>query len=89
MTESASLLLLGRAACALCEEFEQALRAHPAFAGLQMQHADVDESPEHLRRYGLRVPVLLDAWNELVCEGHFDAAAFAQWREEMKRSVAR
>lgn len=88
MTEATRLRLLGRAECGLCEEMEQALREHPAFAGLQLQQTDVDESPELQRRYGLRVPVLLDAWSEVVCEGHFDAAAFEQWRRESRRAAA-
>lgn len=89
MIEPSTLLLLGRAECGLCEELEQALRAHPAFAGLSLHHADVNETPESLRRYGLRVPVLLDAWNEVVCEGHFDSSAFARWREEWDCDAAR
>lgn len=86
MTDSRVLRLLGRADCGLCEELEQALREHAAFEGLQLQHADVDESPDLQRRYGLRVPVLLDAWNEVVCEGYFDAEAFDSWcREQLRR----
>lgn len=86
MTE---LRLLGREECGLCEDFEQALREHPGFAALELRREDVDAHPEWLRRYGLRVPVLLDAWNEVVCEGHFDAEAFERWLKDLQRSAAR
>lgn len=33
---------------------------------------DVDEDPALLRRYGLRVPVLIDPWGEVICEGRLD-----------------
>lgn len=89
MTEPRVLQLLGREDCGLCEEFEQALREHPAFVGLELRGADVDEHPEWLRRYGLRVPVLLDAWNEVVCEGRFDAEAFEAWCRDLARSAVR
>lgn len=79
------LLLLGRADCGLCEELEAELRAHPGFAQIELHLDEVDSQPEWQRRYGLRVPVLLDAWNEVVCEGRFDATAFEQWCEERRR----
>lgn len=65
--------LLTREGCGLCEEFEVALRAH--LPGVELVLADVDSREEWRRRYGLRVPVLLDQWNEVVAEGHFDPAA--------------
>lgn len=69
-------LLLTREGCGLCEEFEQALRAHaPA---IELTLADVDSREDWKRRYGLRIPVLLDAWNEVVGEGRFDAEDFAR-----------
>jgi hypothetical protein len=71
----ARFLLLGRPDCPLCEELYtglmQALAGRPA----EVTMADVDDRPEWQRRYGLRIPVLLDAWNEVICEGHFDAQA--------------
>jgi hypothetical protein len=79
------LLLLGREGCELCEEMEHALRAHPRFAQVVLELADVDARPEWQRRYGLRIPVLLDAWNEVVCEARFDSDAFEQWCDERTR----
>jgi len=86
MTET--LLLLARPECGLCEEMEIELRSHPAFAGVELRHAEVDSQPDWQRRYGLRVPVLLDRWNEVVCEGRFDADAFSAWRLEIARRGA-
>ncbi len=80
------VLLLGRPDCGLCEEFEAELRAHPDFTGLRLEHGDVDASPDLQRRYGLRIPVLLDAWNEVVCEGRFEAKAFEFWRRDVARA---
>ncbi|TDU25862.1 glutaredoxin-like protein DUF836 [Panacagrimonas perspica] len=82
------LLLLGRPECGLCEEMEIALRSHHAFEGVELQHADVDSQADWQRRYGLRVPVLLDRWGDVVCEGHFDTDAFSAWRLEMARRGA-
>ena len=85
-TDPQRLVLLGRPDCGLCEEFEAELRAHPDFAGLRLEHGDVDASPDWQRRYGLRIPVLLDAWNEVVCEGRFDAGSFESWSGEVRRA---
>lgn len=83
-----TLLLLGRPGCELCEEMEAALHEHPGFAGLDLRHADVDSRTDWQRRYGLRIPVLLDRWNEVVCETRFDADAFAAWCRAMARPPA-
>lgn len=85
-TDPLRLLLLGRPDCRLCEEFELELVAHPCFEGLQVDHGDVDSNAGWQRRYGLRIPVLLDAWNEVVCEGRFDAEAFETWHREARRA---
>lgn len=85
---SAALRLLGREDCGLCEEMEAALRAHPDFAGVALEICDVDADADWQRRYGLRVPVLLDAWNHTVCATHFDAQAFADWVREVRGRTA-
>jgi len=68
-------LLLGRPDCPLCEELYGGLMEALAGRPADVDTADVDSRPEWRRRYGLRIPVLLDAWNEVVCEGRFDAQA--------------
>ena len=85
MAKTEVLVLLGRPDCGLCEEMEAGVRAHPDFARVELQHADVDARPEWQRRYGLRVPVLLDRWNEVVCEARFDADAFSDWCHDVMR----
>jgi len=88
MPKTEVLLLLGRSECGLCEEMEIELRSHPGFADIELQHGDVDAQPDWQRRYGLRVPVLLDRWNEVVCETRFDADAFSAWCREIARRDA-
>lgn len=69
------LILLSRPGCDLCEEMEDQLRA--AFAGLpfELRKAAVDSNPDWRRRYGLRIPVLLDEDGERLAEGHLDEDA--------------
>ena len=69
------LTLLTREGCGLCEEFEQELRTH--FPQAELTLADVDSREDWRRRYGLRVPVLLDRWNEVVGEGRFEPGSLA------------
>jgi hypothetical protein len=68
-------VLLTRPGCGLCEEFEEALRAHdPAIV---LEHADVDSRPDWREHYGRRIPVLLDAGGSVICEGRFDPASLS------------
>jgi hypothetical protein len=70
----AVLTLLTRPGCHLCEEFRGELEA--AFPGrFEVREACVDDDPEWRRRYGLKIPVLLDAQGRLLCATRFDAAA--------------
>lgn len=68
------LLLLTRAACSLCEEFERELARLAARLPLPaIRTLDVDADPELARRYGLDVPVLL--WGSVkVCQHRLDPA---------------
>ena len=76
----AALLLLGRPGCHLCEQLAaELLTAFPALA-TQISEADVDSCEEWQRRFGLKIPVLLDATDgEPVCSTFFDADAVAEW----------
>jgi len=67
------LTLLGREGCGLCEEFESELRALGARLALPpLDWRDVDADPEHRRRYGDRIPVLL--WDDVpIATTHFDS----------------
>ena len=78
------LRLMTRSECELCEYMEMALRGHSLFANVtSLEFVDVDEHELLKRRYGLRIPVLLDAWQEVICEGRFDERAFEQWFDEL------
>jgi len=66
------LTLVTRAECGLCEELLlelQALRARYPLPELEL--ADVDADPGLLRRWGLKVPVLL-LDGTLVCQQRLD-----------------
>lgn len=65
--------LLTRDGCGLCEEFEHALRGR--YPQIRLRLEDVNSREDWRRRYGLRIPVLLDEWNEVVAEGHLDEDA--------------
>ena len=67
------LTLLTREGCGLCEEFEQEMRS--AAPQLAYTRADVDSREDWQRRWGLKIPVLLDAQGQLLCAVHFDASA--------------
>jgi hypothetical protein len=76
----AALLLLSRPGCHLCEQLAMdLLTAFPALA-TQVSEADVDSREDWQRRYGLKIPVLLDAADgEPVCSTFYDADAVAEW----------
>jgi hypothetical protein len=68
------LLLLGRPECHLCEEFRDQLEQ--AFPGrFEVRERCVDDDPEWRRRYGLKIPVLLDERGSLLCATRFDPDA--------------
>jgi len=68
------LLLLGRPDCHLCGEFRAELEQ--AFPGrFELREACVDDDPEWVRRYGLKIPVLLDEQGALLCATRFDPTA--------------
>jgi hypothetical protein len=68
------LLLLGRPECQLCEEFRDALEQ--AFPGrFEVRESCVDDDPEWQRRWGLKIPVLLDEQGTLLCATKFDPEA--------------
>ncbi len=55
------------------------ISAFPQLASL-VDMADVDSRQDWQRRYGLKIPVLLDgAEGASVCVTHFDAEAVAEW----------
>jgi hypothetical protein len=73
-TTSRTLTLLTRPDCHLCEQFRAELEQ--AFPGrFDVHERCVDDDPEWQRRWGLKIPVLLDEAGLLLCAGRFDAGA--------------
>lgn len=67
------LILLSRTDCHLCEDFLAELAAGFPQLVARLRIEDVDSREDWRRRYGLRIPVLLEAGGERICEGRFDA----------------
>ncbi|MES2885779.1 MAG: glutaredoxin family protein [Pseudomonadota bacterium] len=66
--------LLTRPGCHLCEDFEAEVLA--AFEGrLEIELVLIDHHPAWVAEYGLRIPVLLDVRDRVVCEASVDANA--------------
>lgn len=79
------LTLLGRIDCGLCEEMAFELQQWSSTRNVAFDHADVDGNPDWQRRFGLRVPVIMDTWGEVVCEARFDVQAMDGWLIECRR----
>ncbi|MBI1955214.1 MAG: glutaredoxin family protein [Acidobacteria bacterium] len=56
--DSAEVLLYTRAACHLCDEAKQQLRALQKKAPFRFQEVDIDQDPELRARYNEQVPVV-------------------------------
>jgi glutaredoxin len=78
----ATLEMLTREGCGLCDEMHEALEAlRPDLALPPLAIVDVDSDPQLKRRFGLKVPVLrLDG--VVVCFGRLDV-------QELKRLLGR
>lgn len=62
------------------------MTAFPDLAA-RVDEVDVDSREDWQRRYGLKIPVLLDAaGGESVCMTRFDAEAVAEWVRDAARS---
>lgn len=73
-----TLLLLGRPACALCEDWEDSL--HQAFAGrFHLDWRDVDRRADWRAQYGQRIPVLLDEAEQPLAVGQLDLQAVERY----------
>ncbi len=74
MNHAGSFILLTRPGCHLCEAYAEELaeRFPAVFEALILK--PVDERPEWLERYGVRIPVLL-AGDRVLGEGIFEADA--------------
>lgn len=68
--------LYTRRNCGLCDEFVDALEAHP-HAPEAVELRDVDSRAEWRARFGNDVPVLTDSGDRVICKHRFDAAGLA------------
>lgn len=68
--------LYTRAVCPLCDELLDALAGLP----LDVTKVDVDGDRDLKKRYGLRIPVLVDAEGALLVEGRLDGESLARVR---------
>lgn len=79
------LTLYGRERCHLCEEMHEDIQVWLRRAGaldqVRLDEVDVDSRPELIAAYGARVPVLVDAGGQEICDVRFDADAFCAWWE--------
>lgn len=82
------LRLIGRPGCHLCEELFEALLTEFPGEAWQIEQADVDSREDWQRRYGLKIPVLLDDDGSVVCTTFFDAEAVGDWLAQQKRRSA-
>jgi Glutaredoxin-like domain (DUF836) len=76
------LVVYTREQCPLCDELRLELQAllesrDAASAEVAVEIRNVDVDPVAMRRYGLKVPVLL-LDGEPVCHGHLDSAALTR-----------
>ena len=72
------LRLMQRHPCELCEAMHYGLATHSLAHRVDVELVDVDQDPVLKRRYGLRVPVVVDDWGEVICEARFDARALEE-----------
>ena len=77
MTEDApkiELVLYSRAGCHLCDDMLDDIEQACLGTGVSLTVVDIDSSPELVRLYGERVPVLHDGTREL-CAGRLEPGA--------------
>ena len=72
------LVLLSRPKCHLCEQMlSQAQEMLPE--NLVIEIRSVDDDPELQQEFGLRIPVLMDDEQTVLCEGRLNGARLTAW----------
>ena len=77
------MTLYTRPVCPLCDELKDRLAGLP----LAITEVDVDSERELKKRYGLRIPVLVDGAGEVLAEGRLepdDVARLRRWLAEVR-----
>lgn len=73
-----TLTVFSRAECHLCHEFLAELRQLCAGRGIEIDVVDVDTDPEYIRRYALKIPVLVGSEGE-ICHYRLDREALEEY----------
>jgi glutaredoxin len=74
---SRALTLYSRAGCHLCEVMQEELQPYMEQYRLSLQIVDIDSDDDLLRRYAVKIPVLvLDG--ETICQYRLDPGVLAQ-----------
>lgn len=72
------VLLLSRPGCGLCREMEADLDEAFGSEAYTLERADVDSRPEWRERWGLLIPVLLDASGQVLSVTRLDVEAVSK-----------
>ena len=80
MSERISLFLYGKETCHLCHDMwaDVQLLAKKNGYAIDLIWQDIEYQPELEVRYGLRIPVLTTHDEQVICEGHLNAASLLQ-----------
>lgn len=71
--------------CHLCEEAEPVVRRVAQRYGLPLEIVDMDSDDELVRRYSLRIPVVLDAADRVVAEGTIEERHLRRTVKRLRR----
>ncbi len=74
----AELRVFSRAECHLCHEFLAELEQLCAGRDVEIEVVDVDSDPEYIRRYALKIPVLVGNDGE-ICHYTLDREALEEY----------
>ncbi|TAM11248.1 MAG: glutaredoxin family protein [Nevskiaceae bacterium] len=77
MSAAVHLRILSREGCGLCHELVEALEVEFGPRAFELEWLDVDSRVEWKARWGLVVPVLLDAHDTVLSETRLDAERVA------------
>ena len=74
-----TLYLYGRETCHLCHDMWADVLVLQTQQGwiFEMVWVDIEDTPELLAQYGVRIPVLTDASGRVLCEGRVDVRQLA------------
>jgi glutaredoxin len=67
-----SVIFLTRPGCHLCDDARDVLAAISKDIGLRVEEIDIDTDDELVKKWGLRVPVVLGTHDRVIAEGIID-----------------